>query len=747
LKATEQALQALFENTALAVAFVERADNTQWQLSWQNSTAHSLWGEYDVNADLELKLHLLGVVQRNMPLTFSHHLPGSVEAFQFTLTHYDNGVLVQFVMVTPDSKPQLVEQQDQTLYRGVVEGAALGVFDWDLSRDTVRYNDRLYQMCDLSPADLGHTKKGLFERIHPEDLSRFEDALFAHLEAHWPFNVAIRFQSSHNNYIWMQVTGSASWDHTGSKALRLVGSLRDITDAKRVEQTVRQREALIEQILDALPVSIFVKDAQGCFRFFSKQTERLTGVARNKAIGRTDFEVFSIETARENIELDHQAKQLGHLVLGESQMQVEGQQRWLMTGTGPIHIQRTDHQTETWILGFALDITERREMELVLRQARQEAEAAAKAKSEFLSVMSHEIRTPLNSVIGTSALLLDTALSSEQHQQIEMIKRSGEHLLHLINDILDFNKLDAGQVELERHAFDLQEQLEIVQSIILPSAEVKGVELAFDSVSDDMGFAWGDAARLRQVLLNLVGNAVKFTEHGHVHLKIRPDSNSSKVRFEVEDTGIGIAADKLDKLFSEFTQVDASTTRKYGGTGLGLSISKRLVEAMGGKIGVTSQLGKGSVFWFELPLERASAQDIEKAHLTEDFEQQHALSILVAEDNPPNQLLIRAILTKLGHSVTIAANGAKVLQALQDPNQNFDLILMDMQMPEMDGLEATRKIRALEDEKLALTPIVALTANALVGDRERVLEAGMNDYLSKPIDINALKRALWQWSR
>ncbi len=739
------ALNSLYTNSSLAVAFVVRDDNVQWRIEWQNPAAESLWGHYDLNADLEFKLQLLAAVQRNNPTSFLHQLRDSVEPHQFTLAHYNEGLLIHFVMAVSHSNDAEIDSEH--VYRAVVEAAGLGMLDWDIEADVMRYNDKLYQLCDVSPAELGHTKAGFMARIHPQDLIRFEDALFAHIEAHWPFNVAFRFKTSSENYVWMQATGQASWDVTSQKARRLVGSLRDISDTKRIEQTVRQREALIEQIIDALPISIYVKDAQGCFRFFSKQTEKQTGVMRNKAIGRTDFEVFSIEQARQHVAIDQEAKSLGQLIITEEELSTPNGTRWLMSGRGPIPMLRPDQPPEVWILGFSLDITERREMEEVLRVARREAEAAAKAKSEFLSVMSHEIRTPLNSVIGTSALLLDSPLNNEQLQHAEMIKRSGEHLLHLINDILDFNKLDAGQVELESHAFNLKEQLDTVGAIMKMNAELKQIGLRFDLAPNLVHYVWGDESRLRQILLNLIGNAVKFTEKGEVVVRVYPTINRvGYTRFEVVDTGIGIAEDKLNKLFTEFSQVDASTTRKYGGTGLGLSISKKLVEVMQGQIGVDSKFGEGSCFWFEIPTLAATAQDIQNANLNENFDSQRPLSILVAEDNPPNQLLIRAILTKLNHQVTIAVNGQKVLDFLTDTTQHYDLVLMDMQMPEMDGLEATRRIRQLSGD-LANIPIVALTANALVGDRERVLEAGMNDYLSKPIDIHALKRALWQWSQ
>lgn len=747
IPASIHSLITVHQDSALAVAYVEADDQGAWKTIWQNAAAASQWGAYDLNQDLDLKLHLLSALQRNTPSSFSHQLVQGVDIHQFTLFHYQAGLVIQFATASHRMPALAINESEVSLYRGVLDAAGLGVFDWDVPNDKLRYNERLYQLCDISPVELGQTKADFIQRIHPQDQLRFEDALFAHTEAHWPFNVSFRFQSSGQSYIWLQATGQAYWDSETQQATRLVGSLRDISDAKRVEQTVRQREALIEQVLDALPISIYVKDAQGCFRFFSQQTEKLTGVSRGRAIGRTDFEVYPIDFAREQVAADQQAKQQASVILSEEEVRLPTGSRWLMCGRGPIDVQRPDQKPEVWILGFSLDITERREMEEVLRVAREQAEAAAKAKSEFLSVMSHEIRTPLNSVIGTSALLLDSAIEIEQKQQIEMIKRAGEHLLHLINDILDFNKLDAGQVQLEDHAFSLYEQVEAAISMVKTHADIKQVKLEYKLAPGLVNFIRGDESRLRQILLNLLGNSVKFTEQGSVCLTVAPSpTRSGYCRFDIQDTGIGIAEDKIGSLFSEFTQADASTTRKYGGTGLGLSISKKLVEAMNGEIGVTSELGVGSCFWFEVPTPSADEQDVMQANLQENYDQQQPLNVLVAEDNPSNQLLIRAILAKLKHQVTIAGNGHKVIECLQQSSQPFDVILMDMQMPEMDGLEATGHIRRLEDARLSQVPIIALTANALSGDKDRVIQAGMNDYLSKPIDIHALKQALWRWS-
>jgi CheY-like chemotaxis protein len=272
-------------------------------------------------------------------------------------------------------------------------------------------------------------------------------------------------------------------------------------------------------------------------------------------------------------------------------------------------------------------------------------------------------------------------------------------------------------------------------------ADKKGLKLS-EHYSDGLSaFYLGDAARVRQILLNLVGNALKFTSEGEISIRVRP-TESKRVRFEVTDSGIGIRPEQIDKLFSAFTQADASTTRQFGGTGLGLSICKKLVDMMGGDIGIDSEYGQGSTFWFELPLVPAKAPE-KPVEVSPEMETA-PLNILVAEDNLPNQLLVKAILSKLGHQVLVVGNGLEAVQSVETAESPFDVVLMDMQMPEMDGLTATQHIRELPSSR-ASVPIIALTANALSGDREKVLDAGMNDYLTKPIDVSQLKRLLNVW--
>jgi signal transduction histidine kinase/CheY-like chemotaxis protein/HPt (histidine-containing phosphotransfer) domain-containing protein len=402
------------------------------------------------------------------------------------------------------------------------------------------------------------------------------------------------------------------------------------------------------------------------------------------------------------------------------------------------------------VFAAARDVTEGKRVEMELKQAKAAAESASRTKSDFLASMSHEIRTPMNAIMGIADLLAKTALSPEQDKYVQIFRRAGDNLLNLINDILDLSKVEASQLELEQTGFSLNELLEKVTEVVAVRAHEKGLALVCEIAPDVPTDLVGDPTRLRQVLLNLLGNAIKFTESGEVSLRVTLDADSSvptALRFKVSDTGIGIPGEKLGRVFERFTQADSSTTRRFGGSGLGLTISKRLVELMGGRIWAESGVGEGSVFSFAVPFEILVGATLRAAAPVDTGPEQPlpALRILLAEDSADNCVITVAYLEDTPYRIEIAETGAIACEKFT--SGHFDLVLMDRQMPVMDGLTATRTIRAWEQANGRLpTPIIALTASALKGDREMCLAAGCTAYLSKPIKQEVLLQAIKEHS-
>jgi PAS domain S-box-containing protein len=533
---------------------------------------------------------------------------------------------------------------------------------------------------------------------------------------------------------------------------RYIAIRTDITERKRVEAALREQLHLGRELLDAIPVAVYFKDAQGRFLGMNRALEWLFNIDRQSSVGRTSAEVFANGYADVHVERDRE-------LLAKPSRQTYEMEMPLPDGTPRTLYYSKASMTDasgavTGVIGVIFDTTERKTLEVRLQEAKEAAEAANRSKSEFLANVSHEIRTPMNGIIGMTDLVLDSTLSQTQRDYLETVRQSADALMYIINDLLDLSKIEAGRMELESIDFELRGMLEHLAKPIALSASRKGLALALELAPDLPPMVRGDPGKLGQVLVNLLGNAVKFTEAGSVTLSVRslgvvggvvggdgadPDPDAIEIAFAVRDTGVGIPEDKQQLIFDAFSQADSSTSRRFGGTGLGLAITRRIVHAMNGEIAVDSAPGQGSTFRFTVRVGAASgrstADPAGRTHRATVGDGTEAagiegplpLQILLAEDNPVNQKLAQVLLHKLGHTVTVACDGKQAVA--QMAQSRFDLVLMDMQMPEMDGLEATRLIRAAGHT----LPIVAMTANAMDSDRRRCSEAGMDDFLAKPV--------------
>ncbi|MEO5346471.1 MAG: PAS domain S-box protein [Magnetococcus sp. YQC-9] len=518
-------------------------------------------------------------------------------------------------------------------------------------------------------------------------------------------------------------------------------TLAGLIERKRAEEMLHKLYHAVEQS----PVAVVITDLGGIIEYVNPKFCQNTGYAREEAIGQHTRMLKSGHTPPDEYRTLWASILAGHEWHGEFHTRKKsGELFWESVSISPL---RSAQGEITHFIAVKEDITERKEMDDQLRAAKASAEQANRAKSEFLANMSHEIRTPMNAIIGMTALCLHTELTGKQENYLRKIDRAAQSLLRILNDILDFSKIEAGRLEMERHPFRIQEVIDHLTTLFSIPASEKGLRFVAAVEAEVPEHLIGDALRLGQVLINLVGNAVKFTASGEVAVGVRLDRSESGevcLRFAVRDTGIGLSPEQQRRLFQSFSQADSSTTRRYGGTGLGLSISKRLVEMMNGAIVVTSALGEGSEFaftaWFGLPTAEAlsTLSARQQARPVDAYGRMlkglPAQPILLVEDNEFNQQVARDLLELAGLSVRIANNGEEAMQLLDEGP--YLAVLMDLQMPVMDGHEATRRMRELEAWREV--PIIAMTANVMSGEREQCLASGMNEYLSKPVDVDKL---------
>jgi PAS domain S-box-containing protein len=517
-------------------------------------------------------------------------------------------------------------------------------------------------------------------------------------------------------------------------------------EQKKSDQRLRDQQFYTRSLIESNIDAIMTTDPSGIITDVNKQMEALTNRTRDELIGAPFKDYFTDpERADAAIKLVLSEKSVSDYEL--TALARDGKETVVSYNATTFYDR---NRTLKGVFAAARDVTERKRVEGELQQAKAAAESASQTKSDFLASMSHEIRTPMNSIMGIADLLAKTSLTSEQNKYVQIFRRAGDNLLNLINDILDLSKVEASQLELEQTNFSLNEHLEIVTEMVAARANEKELTLVCEIAPNVPTDLVGDPTRLRQVLLNLLGNAIKFTQSGEVSLRVELNadpSNPTALRFIVSDTGIGISDDKLGQVFERFTQADSSTTRRFGGSGLGLTISKRLVELMGGRIWVESEVGKGSAFAFAVPFEIWTGANRPMAVPvgTNPEPPLPALRILLADDSPDNCTITIAYLEDTPYQVEIAETGAIACQMFKAGH--YDLVLMDRQMPVLDGLTATRTIRAWEQANdKSPTPIIALTASALKGDREMCLAAGCTAFLTKPIKEEVLLQAIKEHS-
>jgi len=529
------------------------------------------------------------------------------------------------------------------------------------------------------------------------------------------------------------------------KDKNVVNSLltRTSEDLKSALQKQESQAEMLNMLLNTIPALVYFKDSKLRYQIVNKAFLEFSGLSREDVVGKSLTEVFRHYLPEGKYqELEKQVIENGSFFYNvEEQVEQSEKRIWVHTNIAPV---RNKEGKIIGLIGVSWDISSQKSYELQLKKARDQAQEGVRTKDRFLANMSHEIRTPLNGILGMAEILSQTELKKQQQDYLSSLLKSARHLLGLIEDVFEFSAIETGKYKPDLGKFHLPGLLNQVADIFKNEAAEKGISFLIRTAPELPEYYTGDQRALRTVLRNLLSNAIKFTHKGTVELRVRLDkplkNGHAMVRFEVEDTGIGIRNIHVNKIFESFSQLDASTTKNYQGTGLGLAISERLVEVMKGKIGVQSRESKGSLFWFVVPL-KAEIPGKESFDESKILELLKEFRILLVEDNLINQKISKITLEKSGCKLDVANNGKEGLEKyIQNP---YDLILMDIQMPVMDGLEATRQIRKFEKEQGERHAfIVALTANALESDRKKAMAAGMDGFIAKPFDPSELFKIL-----
>ena len=667
-----------------------------------------------------------------------------------------DGRIEKYVSLRTDvtDRVKATEALDQERERldNILQGTNVGTWEWHIQTGETRFNERWAQIVGYTLDELQPVNIQTWVRFtHPDDLRRSNEALQLHFEGKTPsYECEARMRHKDGHWVWVLDRGKVlRWDDEG-RPLWMAGTHMDITERKYAQEKLRATsEAFIERAGRVAGVGGWQFDLSTGEAILTGQTRRIHELGDNQSLNLEDAVQFYAPEARATIrEAVLAAIQRGQgWDLELPFCTAKGRHIWVRSVGEPEYDEEEDPGGRpARLIGALQDVTAKHEADDALREAMRAAEAASLAKSEFLANMSHEIRTPLNAVIGLAYLMRSSHLDPEQLQFVQKIQNASASLLAIVNDVLDLSKIEAGELRAEVAPFQIMPLLDSLDQLFHLQFDSKG--LAFHIQAPDLvpEPVWGDVTRLRQVLVNLLGNALKFTEQGSVALILTLEAQHADhvlTRWAVKDTGIGIPSDVIPSLFTPFMQADASTTRRFGGTGLGLSIVQRLVVLMGGEVGVDSVEDQGSTFWFTVPLalsgDRPDVVDMPERLMVRDEPnlcQLPDVRVLIVDDSDINLEVAQRLLSREGALPTLARNGAQALAILREQPQGFDVVLMDVQMPVMDGHEATRRLRT--ELGLHDLPVIALTAGALVSERQRAIDAGMNAFVSKPLDPHLL---------
>ncbi|WP_161782390.1 PAS domain S-box protein [Methylobacter tundripaludum] len=634
----------------------------------------------------------------------------------------------------------------------LAEGAVNdGIWDWNILTHEYYLSPRWNKILGYDDGELPNVESIFFDLIHPDDKASASAAFSLHLKDNERYAIELRLRHKDGSYRWVLDRGKALRDAEG-RPVRMVGSITDISERKAEEaELLRYREHLeelvamatteVRAIVQTAVTGVITIDSTGAIRLFNPAAERLFGWTSDEVVGKNVSLLMPEPDAGE-----HDSHIRHFLETNESK--ILGIEREVIAlrkdgRTFPVNL-AVGHgvlaEGRHLFVGFISDITLQKQAEQELRLAKEAAEAATKAKANFLANMSHEIRTPMNTVIGFAEVVLQNKnLPQDTRAHVDTILNSGKHLLGVINDILDFSKIEAGKIDLEAVCFNLPHAVQESLETVGLGAGKKSLQIEMKIEADLPQYVIGDPSRLRQVILNLVGNAVKFTESGLIVVLIDKAEGTDMLHFAISDTGIGMTDEQVDRVFESFSQADTTTSRRFGGTGLGTTISKQLVELMGGRIWVESKLGVGSTFHFTVRLPETIAQEnclYQTSQRATEFFSPRSFKILLAEDIEANAKLVILRLEQQGHQLTWVKNGQEAVDAFS--KGGYDLILMDLQMPVLDGIEATRQIRELEINSGNRIPILALTASVMQHEREQCRQVGIDAIVGKPINIDEL---------